>query len=141
MALSALCCSTALADQPAREHRDPLAVGSAPAPTSSASELSRSASASSAASRLRRPAQPGSPLAACQAAMTASSREKDAGPGDRRVVAGVGEVAIQRPQAADEPLGMGGHRLGHVAPGGETAPMMVTEPSRPSLVTTRPARS
>ena len=36
-------------------------------------------------------------------------------PGHRRVVAGVGKVAVQRPQAADETLRVGGDRLGHVA--------------------------
>ena len=39
------------------------------------------------------------------------------GPAHRRVVPGVGEVPVEQPQRPDEPLGAGGHRLGHVPAG------------------------
>ncbi len=69
------------------------------------------------------------------------ARER-AAPGDRRVVARVGEVAVQRPQRPHEPLGVGGDRLGHVAARRrDGADRRVTEPCAPPSVVTRPARS
>ncbi len=49
-------------------------------------------------------------------------------PVDGGKVAGRGQGFIQRPEAADEALGVLGDRLGEVTAGGETAPMTLTEP-------------
>ncbi len=89
--------------------------GRASRPTSSTIGARRSASASSATARSRSRAQPARPSRACQVADGRRVAGERPPPGHRRVVACVGEVAVERPQAAHEPLGVGGDRLGHVA--------------------------
>ena len=91
--------------------------GSDAAPTSSATACTRSASASS-----RDGARP--PLAPRRIALLGvPARDvrhvarRRLAPAHRRVVAGVGEVAVQRPHAAHEAPRVRGHRLGHVAAG------------------------
>ena len=91
-------------------------AGSAPTPTSSAS----AGEPVGLGEQRRRPVpraapRPGRLAPACQAPSAVGVPGERAGPGDGRVVPGVGEVAVERPHGTDEALGVRGDRLGQVA--------------------------
>ena len=83
-------------------------------PTRSARAVSRSASATMLSSRPRRCAHSGSPVRGLPGPDGGGVARERRRPRHRRVVAGVGQVTVQGPQAADEPLRVGGHRFGDV---------------------------
>ena len=117
LADSALCCSTASRSSRPASRTIRSAPGSEPTPTRSASAASRSASATRDRTRPRRRAQSGVAARGVPGAHRRRVPGERRRPRHRRVVAGVGEVAVQRPDAADEALGVGGDRLGDVPAG------------------------
>ena len=107
-----------LAQQPAAEQHHPL-VARAARPRRRGRRARRAGRPRRAAPSTR--AAAGGPLRVAVAGVPGAERVgvpgERARPAHRRVVPGVGQVAVQRPQAAHEPLGVRGDRLGHVAAG------------------------